>query len=150
MGFSTSAAVVILFIGLFVAAGIAVPAFETAYDRQTDALDAREERTLELRNTAIDIDASYDGTADELTVNATNTGSTTLAVAEVDVLVDGAYVAEGNLTTVVGADGTNRSIVQPGERLAVTVTAVTAAPDRVKVVTGLGIAETITEVPVDG
>ncbi|WP_247731197.1 flagellin [Halovivax limisalsi] len=148
MGFSTSAATVILFIGLFVAIGIAFPAFETAYDRQTEAFDDREDRALDVRNTAIEANASYNETADELTVNATNVGSTTISVEDMDLLVDGAYVVESNYTTVVGSDGTERSLVQPGERVQLTVSNVTEPPDRVKVVTGLGVAETITEVPV--
>ncbi|WP_254861907.1 flagellin [Halovivax gelatinilyticus] len=154
MGFSTSAAVAILFIGLFVAVGIAFPAFESAYERQSAAMDDRDDRALEIRNTAIDVDATNDEPAETLTVNVTNEGSTTLDVAAVDLLLDGAYVSSEAYATAVGEPDASadagRTIVQPGERLQITVEERAEAPDRLKVVTGSGVAQTLTEVDVDG
>ena len=143
MGFSTSGATAIIFVGVLVAVGIAYPVLQTAHEERTTAIDERDDRALEMRNTAIDLEnASYDGT--DLTVNATNTGSSTLSVPATDLLVDGAFVADGDRTeTVDGA--ADRETWQPGETLSITV-AVDDEPDRVKLVTEYGVAATTTEV----
>ncbi|WP_339105744.1 flagellin [Haloterrigena salinisoli] len=144
MGFSTSGATAILFVGMLVAVGIAYPVVQTAHEERTTAVDDRDDRALEMRNTAIDLEtASYDGSA--LTVNATNTGSTTLTVPATDLLVDGAFVADGEWTTATVNGTAGRESWQPGERLSITVTA-DDRPDRVKLVTEYGIAATTTEV----
>ena len=145
MGFSTSGATAIIFVGMLVAVGIAYPVLQTAHEERRTAMDDRDDRALEMRNTAIDLQtASYDGTATELTVNATNNGSTTLSVPATDLLVDGQYTAfDGNDTVVDGSD--TRELWQPGETLSITV-AVDDQPDRVKLVTEYGIADTTTEV----
>lgn len=144
MGFGTSGAVAVVFVGLLIAVGIAYPTLETAQDRRSTAIDDRDRRALDVKNTDIDLtDAAYNATGtDELTVNVTNTGSTTLSVDETDLLVDGVY-QESYETTVDGAS--TRSTWQPGERLTMTVS-LASAPNRVKVVTENGVAETETEV----
>lgn len=145
MGFSTSGAVAILFAGLLIAVGMAYPVVQTANDDRRTAIDDRDDRTLDMHNTDIVLkNASYSGTEDTLTVNVTNTGSTTLSVPATDLLVDGSYrELTANETTVEGS--ASRELWQPGELLTITVTA-TTQPDRVKVVTEHGIAETTTEV----
>lgn len=144
MGFGTSGAVAVVFVGLLIAVGIAYPTLETANDRRSTAIDDRDRRALDVKNTDIDLtDAAYNATgADELTVNVTNTGSTTLSVDETDLLVDGVY-QESYETTVDNESA--RSLWQPGERLTMTVS-LASAPNRVKVVTENGVAETETEV----
>ena len=147
MGFSTSGAAAIIFVGLLIAVGIAYPVLETAHDRRSTAIDDRDDRALDLRNTAIDVtdvtydDAEGDGTA---IVNVTNTGSTSLSVSKTDLLVDGEYVPIPEETTVEGVS--NRDLWQPGETLSMTVDSVEDEPDRVKGVTEHGIAVTVTEV----
>lgn len=144
MGFGTSGAVAVVFVGLLIAVGIAYPTLEAANDRRSTAIDDRDRRALDVKNTDIDLtDAAYNATgADELTVNVTNTGSTTLSVDETDLLVDGVY-QESYETTVDNESA--RSLWQPGERLTMTVS-LASAPNRVKVVTENGVAETETEV----
>ena len=144
MGFSTSGATAILFVGMLVAVGITYPIIQTAHEERTRAMDDRDDRALEMRNTAIDLEmASYNDP--NLTVNVTNTGSTTLSVPATDLLVDGTFVApsEWNETTVAGSP--DRELWQPGETLSITVER-TASPNRVKLVTEYGIAETTTKV----
>ena len=145
MGFSTSGAAAIIFIGLLIAVGIAYPVLETAHDRRSTAIDDRDDRALDLRNTAIDdLEATYDAEGEYLVVNVTNTGSTTLSVSKTDLLIDGEYVTLPEETTV--EDDPDRNLWQPGETLSITIESVDDEPDRVKVVTEYGIAETITEV----
>lgn len=143
MGFSTSGAAAILFIGLLVAAGIAYPTFEAASDRRADAIDDRDQRAVELRNTELAVESvTYNASTDALNVTAENTGSSTLIISKTDLLVDGEYY--GGYDTSV--DGTaDRDLWHPGETLAMNATA-TTRPDRVKVVTQYGVADVETEV----
>ena len=140
MGFSTSGATAIVFIGMLVAVGIAYPVLQSAHDERLSAIDDRDDRTLEMRNTAISVEeASYNGS--ELTVNVTNTGSTTLSVPATDLLIDGIYWTESADDDVLVEGQSDRERWQPGERLTIIVST-SEQPNRVKVVTEYGIAET--------
>lgn len=142
MGFSTSGAAAIIFVGMLVAVSIAFPVIETAHDRQSGAMSDRDDRALDVRNTAIAVDTGFDGDGN-LVVDVENTGTTTLSVNETDLLVDGTYLPRSEYDTSV--DGvSDRTTVQPGETL--TFETAEAAVDRVKVVTGNGVAETVTGV----
>jgi flagellar protein FlaF len=142
----------VIFVGVLISVSLAYPAVQTAYDQRTTAIDDRDQRTLEMRNTAITLtNASYDDSADELTVRVENTGSTTLSVNDTDLLVDGGIETRYN-TTVEGVD---RDLWQPGDVLELTQPASDGAwtdgtepPTRVKVVTEYGVAETATDVEV--
>ncbi|MGQ3411290.1 flagellin [Natrinema sp. LN54] len=140
MGFSTSGATAIIVVGVLVAAGIAYPVFQTAHENRSTAIDDRDDRRLEMRNTAIEIDSQgYQSGNEEFIMHVNNTGSTTLSVAETDLLIDGNYRSRSTYeTSVDGAPG--RELWQPGETLTVTVS---TDPNRVKLVTEHGIAETV-------
>lgn len=143
MGFSTSGATAIIFVGVLIAAGIAYPVFQTAHEQRTTAIEDRDDRALSMRNTGIDVaDWSYNESGNEnFTMDVNNTGSTVLSVPETDLLIDGEYQRSYD-TSVDGS--TDRELWQPGETLTVTVS--TVRPNRVKIVTEHGIAETVTEV----
>lgn len=143
MGFSTSGAVAILFIGLLVAVGIVYPTLETAHDRRAGAIDERDERALDLRNAAFEAEASYDAGSETLSVNVTNTGATTLSVSDTDLLLDG--VLQTETATAVDGDAT-RERLHSGDVLEITVENVDDEPDRIKVVTEHGLARILTEV----
>lgn len=145
MGFSSSAAVVILFLGVLIAIGMVFPVMETAYERQSAAIEQRDDRALEVRNTAIQVEGLYDSGSQTLTVNVTNDGSTTLAAEHVDLLVDGQLVTDWNESQRAVDGDSGRTHVQPGEVLELTVDR-ESEPDRLKVITRNGVAETVTEV----
>lgn len=117
MGFSASGAIVVLFIGLLVSASYLFPTLEASVERTHEAGDAAEERLLKLQNTEFVVDAvehspdtgSLDSHPDTTLVRVTNTGTTTLTIARVDVLDDGAYVenvvAFENVTMSTVTDG---------------------------------------------
>lgn len=143
MGFSVSGATAILFIGLLLAVGIAYPVIQSAHDQRATAIEDRDQRALDVRNTAISINQTvYDGDTESLDIEVINTGSTTLSVDRTDVLVDGVYQTE--YTSAVNESG-DRDLWQPGEVLDITVT-VSEEPHRVKIVTQHGISDTTTEV----
>lgn len=143
MGFSTSGATAIIFMGVLIAAGIAYPVFQTAHEQRTTAIEDRDDRSLAMRNTAVEVASwSYNESGNgNFTMDVNNTGSTVLSVPETDLLVDGVY-QESYETRVNGS--TERELWQPGETLTVTVS--TSRPNRVKIVTEHGVAETVTEV----
>ncbi len=142
MGFSVSGATAVVFVGLLVSAATLYPVVERSLDRRSDALSAQNERALTQQNTALGtLNATYNATSDVLTVSVENTGARTLAVTEVDLLVDGQYDATGLDTTVDGDSTTD--VWAPGERLTLTRSE-PATPAQVKLVTGPGVATTAT------
>lgn len=139
MGFSVSGAAAVVFIGVLVSAAALYPAVDGYTEQRSDAIADREERALDRQNTAVRIvNATYDQATGELTVEAANTGTTTLTVGEVDLLVDGDYDTPPAGSIIVAGSSTT-DVWAPGERLTVT-TDTSAAPDRVKLVTGPGVA----------
>ena len=143
MGFSVSGATAVLFVGLLVSAATLYPAVDRYTDRRSAATTAAEERELTRQNTAIEaVNATYNATTDELTVAVRNTGASTLAIPETDLLVDGEYtqLAPAN-TTVAGS--TTTEVWAAGETLTITVSRA-AGPDQIKVVSGPGVAVTAT------
>jgi flagellar protein FlaF len=141
VGFSVSGSAAIVFIGLIVAAGVAIPSAVGSFESMASAQGQQTDRGVEALNTAIGIEnVTYNATDDELDVRLENTGSTTLSVNGTSVLVDGTIPPAGDVTTDVEGD-TNAALWLPGETLNVTVGNV-VDPDRVKVVTGNGISET--------
>lgn len=141
MGFATSGAVAIIFVGALVAFGVLYPTMQATRERVSEAEDRRAEAALARENTDISVSVSYNASINTLVVNVTNKGSTTLSVERTDVLVDGRY--ETVDSTTVG--GESRTIWVPGERLRIETTEA-ARPDRVKVVVEYGVAETVTGV----
>lgn len=142
MGFSVSGATVVVFAGLLVSVATLYPAVDTSNELRRDAIDARDERALELRNTDIEVTtARFSQTLDELTVVVENTGTTTLSVDRTTLLVDGVYRS----TTTDVAGGTGRTVWAPGEELTFTdgfiLDLLGTAPTRVKVVTEFGVAD---------
>jgi flagellar protein FlaF len=141
VGFSVSGSAAIVFIGLVVAAGVAVPAAVGSFESMASAHGEQTDRGVEALNTAIVIEnATYNATDDELVVRLENTGSTTQSVNDTSVLVDGTIPPVGDVTTDVGGDP-NAKLWLPGETLNATV-GNAGDPRRVKIVTGNGISET--------
>jgi len=133
----------IVFVGVLIALSTAYPAMSAANERVQSATDDQRDRSVSQRNSDIDLwNVTYDATNDTLVVRVNNTGSRTLFVNDTDLIVDGAY-RTGYASSVAGE--TNRSIWVPGETLRIELST-TTRPDRVRVVTEFGIAETETDV----
>ena len=122
MGFSVSVSTAIIFAGLFLAAGILYPAMDNGMERVLDAENDRDQAQLDLRNTAINITESD---SDSITVK--NTGTTTLKISEVDIIVDGEYQGR--------PDEPDSDLWLPGEEIDIDVDG-----SRVKVITEHGIS----------
>lgn len=142
MGFSVSGATAVVLIGGLIAFSFAFAAATNGFERVSDARETREDRLLRQTNTAISIaNATWDGSS-TVSVAVNNTGSTALSVERVSLLVDGEV--RPNATTSVDGDATT-DLWLPGEQLTLEANA-SSRPGRVKVVTGVGVADTSTEV----
>lgn len=142
MGFSVSGSAVIVFIGVMVAAGIAVPSMVGSFGSLAGAHGNQVDRGVDALNTDLAIEtATYDDGTDELALELENVGSTTLDVEGTSALVDGVIPPNSDVTTDVEGDG-NAGLWLPGETLTVTVENVANEPNRVKIVAQNGIAET--------
>lgn len=141
MGFSVSGSAAIIFVGMFIAFGMWYTAAADSFERVSDAEADRTDAAIEQRNTHVAVaGASYDADAEQLTVQVDNTGASQLRLSTTDLVVDGAYEANWQSNaTVAGASDTDLWL--SGERLTITVAA-TSQPDRVKVVTETGVADT--------
>lgn len=141
MGFSVSGATAVVFIGLLVSTATLYPAADAYAEHRVDALESRNERALMQQNTGVELgDVAYDTSTDTLTIEANNTGATTLSVTKLDLLVDGTYTATAAGDVVVAGSATT-GLWAPGEQLTITLTRSTT-PDRVKLVTGPGVSVT--------
>jgi flagellar protein FlaF len=147
MGFSVSGATAIVFLGAVIAFGSAYPAVVDSTEAISQAQGQQSDRMLEQQNSELTVEtATYDADNDTLTANVSNSGTTALAVADVDVLVNGTY-RDGATVDVVGNSGSE--VWLPGEVLRVEVSATPGAAGdelRLKLVTGPGVADA-TEVP---
>jgi flagellar protein FlaF len=143
VGFSVSGSAAIVFASLFIAFGMWYTASANSFERVTEAQQDRTDGVLETRNTGVAVSAadynqSGDGT---LVVAVDNTGTAQLSVSETDLLVDGSYTHNWN-SSVAGNPDTDLWLA--GEQLTITVRVGNGtAPDRIKVVTETGVADSL-------
>jgi len=140
MGFSVSGSAAIVFVAMFIGFGMFYSATANSFERLSDAREDRADRNLDQANAEITLTSVvYNETADSVNVTAVNTGSTELAVSEVDLLTNNVY--RTGYRTAVEGDGTT-DLWLPEERLVINATGVTGDPGRVKLVTGPGVSAT--------
>lgn len=141
MGFSVSGSAAIVFVGLLIAFGTWHTATANNFERVSDAQADRTDAAVEQRNTRVAVvAATYDGTAEELTVRVNNTGAAQLRLSTSDLLVDGEYVSNWQSGATVDGDGAT-DLWLSGEQLEVVLSR-TTQPDRVKLATESGVADT--------
>jgi len=134
MGFSVSGSAAIIFIGVIVAAGIALPPIVGSIGSLAGAQGEQVDRGIDALNTDFGIETTLienEDADDDLEVTLTNTGSTTLSRAKTSVLVD------GDIRPGAAGEG----LWAPGEEITITIEAV-PSEGQLKVVVENGIAET--------
>lgn len=145
MGFSTSGSLLIVFAGLFLALGSFYTVTANTAERMAGATDEQRERFDDVQRSQVNATAavwneSGDG---NLTIRIDNTGETTLSVDAVDVVVDGEYAGLGGFDRIE-VEGVETDVWRPGEQLELEADeGFPSAPERVKVVTGPGVADTV-------
>lgn len=146
MGFSTSAAAAVIFVGVLVSLSIVYPAATGSFEQVSDAMESREDRVLNQRNSNLDIDsATYNDSANRLRINATNTGTVTVEVNDTDLLIDG-EIQPNRSTAIESVEG--RSIWAPGETMTIIVENQADLPERVTVINEYGVGDANTSVEV--
>lgn len=142
MGFSVSGATAVLFVGLLASAAIFVPAVDHYTEQRSDALTAYNEQVLTQQNTAVTVvNATYENATGDLTIRVRNTGASTLSVSTLTLVVDGEYRTLRQSAVQVEAVSTT-DVWGPGETLSITLSEVSETPERMKLITGTGIAVT--------
>jgi len=138
MGLSTSVANIILLIALIGSATVLYSVLSASEEIVRKAENTRTEIKFEKLHTFISIDSvTYNATTEEVTINATNKGSTVIQVDGIDVLLDGQIYTQNITSTTV--DGVNVSIWLPEETQSIKVRS-SINPSRVKVVTHNGVS----------
>lgn len=161
MGFSVSGSFAVIAIGTFIAVGMFYGAASNGAEKVTESQGEEFDDRLEQQNTALNITkATYDTSVStdpfHLTIEIKNKGSTALTVNDTDYIVDNEFVSHNDIRTndfsseeVDGDSSTDLWL--PGETLTVVIsvniidnldpTDATDTPERVKVVTGPGLAD---------
>lgn len=140
-GLSTSASLLIVFVGLFLALGSLYTATANTGERLADARDDQRERQRAVAQTQVTVvTATWDVDAGTLRVEVNNTGERTLSVHESDTVLDGSYVPIDAYERVTVADR-ETSVWRPGEQLVLEDDNTVSSPGRVRFVTGPGVAD---------
>lgn len=143
-GFATSASLLLVFVGLFVALGALYSVAANTEERVREARADARSHHHDVQGTAVNVtEATWDGD-DNLTLRIENTGDVPLSVPDADTVVDGTYVGISDYERVEVA-GADSDLWRPGEVLVLededTVAGFATTPDRVAVVTGPGVAD---------
>jgi len=142
MGFSVSGSMVIVLLGLFIAAGAMYGSLSNTMEAVSDAREDRDDAADRLRHTDVQIDGVtlLSNASCSVAVTATNAGDTDLALNRTDLLFDNEYRAGWQADATVDGDA-GTDLWLPGESLTVEVTGLVTAPDRIRLVSGPGVAD---------
>lgn len=141
MGFGVSGSFVILLAGALIAFGTFYGAAWNSMERINDARAAQTEHRTTVQETLVRVHGVDVINASDCDVefNATNTGERALDVEAVDLLVDNSY--ETNWRDNATVEGAETTIWHPGDRLAIELFELGTGLDRIKLVTGSGVAD---------
>ena len=145
VGFSVSGSAAIIFVGVMVAAGIAVPSLVGSMGALADSQGEQVDRGIDALNTEFKItSATYNASGQEnVQVELKNTGSTTLSVNKTSVLVDGTIQRDADILSTDVDGEPDTTLWLPGQTFTIEIDY--SSPNRVKVVTENGIAETVSD-----
>ncbi|WP_435126223.1 hypothetical protein [Halobaculum sp. D14] len=140
MGLSVSASSAVVFLGVFLAAGILYPAAANGAEQVTEAHHAARDRALDQQNTHITVTNAtyYDGNS-TLVVTAENDGTTSLSLDHVDLFADNSYVTVPPENVTVAGDAAT-SLWLPGETARFEV-GLPSEPSRSSVVVDHGVSD---------
>ena len=130
-------AVAILLVGLLAGLMIAQPSLDQALEDLKDARESLVEEMTSLKNTKITINsANFNNTTSVLNITLENDGSNEISMEDLDILLNGTFVAGG-------VD--NSGYFYPGQEHMVSLKNITD-PRSVKVVGPWGISDTATKI----
>jgi archaellum component FlaF (FlaF/FlaG flagellin family) len=130
MGFATSAAVAILFLGITILASITYPVMIDSFSKVQRSIDDKHEIQMDELNTRINIISSVSSGV-HISITLSNNGSTVLHSSKSNVLFDGNCITYSVTPT---------GLWLPGENAVFTVNAGTSGSHRIKIITENGIS----------
>lgn len=138
MGVSVSVSAIIFFTSFALCLSMVFNATQVYYEGIKEAEDQNAQRMQNALHSSFEImSAGYNATQKVLTVNLTNTGSSTLTTRHLDVLTDGALVT-GNITSIKSGA---TAVGQWYPATTITITLKQAQkPERVKVSSEYGVS----------
>ena len=140
MGLSVSASAGVVFLGVFLAVGIAYPAAANGFEQVTDARHDAADRALDRANTGVAVtNATYFSGNETVVVLAENDGSTAVAVNDTTLLVDNEVPPPANVTASVDGDA-DTDLWLPGETVRFEIE-VGSQPNRTQVVVDHGVRD---------
>lgn len=144
MGFSVSGAWALLLVAFLLSFGAFYTASTGAFSQVQEAESDQTDRTLDTINTEIQIDsATYNESGNQnLAINVTNTGASTLQLNDTSLLVDGDYIEDWQEGAAIEGD-TGSYLWLPQETVEISI-GEDPDPQRVKIVTQYGVAVTAT------
>lgn len=141
MGFSAAGAFMLLFVSAFFAFGTIHAAGANAAEEVRDAQADRSDRAAHLAATDLHIEnVTIDEQGCDVNVTINNSGDTTLSVDHTDLVVDGEYETDWGDRSAVEGDGQTDQW-HPREQLEADVGELLDAPDRVVVVSRMGVTD---------
>jgi archaellum component FlaF (FlaF/FlaG flagellin family) len=140
MGLSVAASSAILFVGFILVATVLFAALNVTLMEIEDRYQEAQELQSQRFRTAIKVDNATNNTT-SVFINITNTGAITLKISEIQLLVNGTLVPAQNVTNH-SIDGNNvTDLWAPEETLYLELDYLATGSERIKVVTGNGIAD---------
>ncbi|MDY6818324.1 MAG: hypothetical protein SVG88_06645 [Halobacteriales archaeon] len=147
MGFSISGSAAVIFLGLFVTAGMVYTTVSNGFEQVSETRAESTDELLNRQNADINVtNATYDGD-DTLHVYIENTGGTELRINSTDLLADNEYLEPVDKNEIESTNNDKTNVWAPGETLHIRFTysnPPASDPSRVKVITAEGIADTAT------
>ncbi|MFC7069959.1 hypothetical protein [Halobaculum lipolyticum] len=140
MGLSVSASTGVIFLGVFLAVGIAYPAAANGFEQVTDARQDAADRALDRVNTGVSVtNATYVAGNTTVVVVAENAGTTTLGVNDTTLFVDNEVPPTADVTASVEGDAAT-DLWLPGETARFEIV-VGSQPNRTQVVVDHGVRD---------
>lgn len=143
MGFGVSGSWVLIFVGTLAAFGSLYSTTANTAEQYQEIREFQQHHLQQIQEADVEIESVslVDGGNCSVNVTVENTGETTLDLTEADLLYDNAY--QNGWQAAAEIDGDNSTdIWRPGQTLSITDENLSSAPDRVKFVSGPGVADT--------
>jgi flagellar protein FlaF len=143
MGFGVSGSWVLIFVGTLAAFGSLYSTTANTAEHYEETWTLQQDHLQQIQGTDVSIGSVslVDGVNCSVDVTVENTGVTTLDLTETDLLYDNTYQVGWQAAAEIDGDNST-DIWRPGQTLSITDNNLSSAPDRIKFVSGPGVADT--------
>lgn len=143
MGFAVSGSWILIVVGTLVAFGSLYSTTANTAEHYQEAREFQQDHLQQIQGTDVSIASVslLDNAGCGVNVTVVNTGQTTLDLNETDLLYDNTYRTGWQSAAEIDGDRST-DIWRSGQTLSITDDTLSEAPDRIKFVSGTGIADT--------